>query len=136
MFREEGIAFPIRSPLVVMLCFLGIRQFDRHLHFLFEISFCDGVLEDGEFQWCLRVTRLFDRCLENDLLRLACLLQIRLSFANLELPGSVSREYGRCVHGFWKNQGSLVVQLVTNILPTYWTSSFEVRIWSAAALCP
>jgi hypothetical protein len=29
----------------------------------------------------------------------------------------MSREYGRCVHGFWKNQGSLVVQLVTNVLP-------------------
>jgi hypothetical protein len=64
MFREEGITFPVRSPLVVMLCFLGVRQFNRDLHFLFEMTFCDGVLEDGEFQWCLRVIPLCDRCLE------------------------------------------------------------------------
>jgi hypothetical protein len=74
MFGEEGISFPVRSQLIVMFCFLGVRQFNRDLHFLFEITFCDGVLEDGEFQWCLRVIPLCDRYLENDFcaLRACC----------------------------------------------------------------
>jgi hypothetical protein len=65
-------------------------------------------------------------------LRLACLLQIHLSCAIYLLPGSMSREKGRCVHGFWKDQVSLVVQLVTNVLPICSTDILDQLL----ARCP
>jgi hypothetical protein len=63
-----------------------------------------------------RVIFLCDQCLEDDSLHLACLLQIRLSLADHLLPGIMSRDYGRFVHRFLRDQGSLVEQHITDVL--------------------